>query len=72
MEPIVVAVVGVVGAAIGATLSSWLGAREAVRQELPDLRLKTYGRPLQPVQMDGAYKTCTWARPGSNRRPPRL
>lgn len=42
MEPIVVAIVGVLGAVVGATLSSWLGAREAVAQELRELRLKTY------------------------------
>jgi hypothetical protein len=39
---IVVAVVGIVGALIGATLSSWLGGRQSVAQELRDLRVRCY------------------------------
>jgi hypothetical protein len=39
---IVVAVVGIAGALIGATLSSWLGGRQSVAQELRDLRVQCY------------------------------
>jgi hypothetical protein len=42
MEALFVAIVGIVGAAIGAGLSSWLGAREKVAEELRELRLKSY------------------------------
>jgi hypothetical protein len=39
---IIVAIVGVVGAVLGATVSSWLGARQSVAQEIRQLRVASY------------------------------
>lgn len=39
---VLVAVVGVAGAVLGATISSWLGARQSVAQEIRELRVASY------------------------------
>ncbi|HZC69886.1 MAG TPA: hypothetical protein VE442_04275 [Jatrophihabitans sp.] len=42
MEAILVAIVGVAGAAIGAGLNGWIGARQKVADELRERRLLAY------------------------------
>jgi hypothetical protein len=55
LSDIGVAVVAVIGAVIGAALSSWLGARTTVAQEMRDLRMQTY-----PILWKRTSVLSTW------------